>query len=312
MENHLQHLRGLIEQHVAETGSVWGEQILNDFRTYIGKFWVVKPKAASIDSLIENLRAQPAMMSTHGRQESAVPGLPRADPAKVPVELRVQSVHARSTRSSMRTAPRQQAGRCLACGNPFCEWKCPVHNYIPNWLKLIAGRQPVRGGGAVAQDQLAAGDVRPHLPAGPPVRRRVHAERRARRRDASAPSRSTSPTKRSSRAGGRTCRTCVKTGKRVAVIGAGPAGLGCADILVRNGVDARGVRPLSRHRRPAHLRHSAVQAGEGGRREAPRGASKAWASSSVLGVEVGRDICRSSSCSRIRRRVPRHGHLRRT
>ena len=31
----------------------------------------------------------------------------------------------------------QQAGRCLACGNPFCEWKCPVHNYIPNWLKLI-------------------------------------------------------------------------------------------------------------------------------------------------------------------------------
>lgn len=24
-----------------------------------------------------------------------------------------------------------------ACrGNPYCEWKCPVHNYIPNWLKL--------------------------------------------------------------------------------------------------------------------------------------------------------------------------------
>src|ERR1700733_1044701 len=31
----------------------------------------------------------------------------------------------------------QQAGRCLSCGNPFCEWKCPVHNYIPNWLNLI-------------------------------------------------------------------------------------------------------------------------------------------------------------------------------
>ncbi|MFG1491328.1 glutamate synthase small subunit, partial [Oceanospirillum sp. HFRX-1_2] len=29
-----------------------------------------------------------------------------------------------------------QAHRCLACGNPYCEWKCPVHNYIPNWLKL--------------------------------------------------------------------------------------------------------------------------------------------------------------------------------
>jgi glutamate synthase (NADPH/NADH) large chain len=56
MESYLQHLRSLIEQHVLETGSVWGEQILNDFRSYIGKFWVVKPKAAEIDSLIENLR----------------------------------------------------------------------------------------------------------------------------------------------------------------------------------------------------------------------------------------------------------------
>ncbi len=29
-----------------------------------------------------------------------------------------------------------QAARCMDCGNPYCEWKCPVHNYIPNWLKL--------------------------------------------------------------------------------------------------------------------------------------------------------------------------------
>jgi glutamate synthase (NADPH/NADH) large chain len=57
MQSHLQHLEGLIEQHVAETGSTWAEEILNDLRTYIGKFWVVKPKAASIDSLIENLRS---------------------------------------------------------------------------------------------------------------------------------------------------------------------------------------------------------------------------------------------------------------
>ena len=31
-----------------------------------------------------------------------------------------------------------QSHRCLACGNPYCEWKCPVHNYIPNWLKLVS------------------------------------------------------------------------------------------------------------------------------------------------------------------------------
>ncbi len=46
----------LIRMHVAETGSVWGEEILNDLRSFIGHFWLVKPKAASIDSLIEDLR----------------------------------------------------------------------------------------------------------------------------------------------------------------------------------------------------------------------------------------------------------------
>ncbi len=29
-----------------------------------------------------------------------------------------------------------QADRCLDCGNPYCEWKCPVHNFIPQWLSL--------------------------------------------------------------------------------------------------------------------------------------------------------------------------------
>jgi glutamate synthase (NADPH/NADH) large chain len=56
MESHLQHLRNLVEAHVRETGSVWGEEILNDFRSFMGKFWVVKPKAAAIDTLLENLR----------------------------------------------------------------------------------------------------------------------------------------------------------------------------------------------------------------------------------------------------------------
>jgi glutamate synthase (NADPH/NADH) large chain len=56
MGTHVQHLRGLIEQHVEATGSIWGTQLLNDFRSYIGKFWVVKPKAAAIASLLTNLR----------------------------------------------------------------------------------------------------------------------------------------------------------------------------------------------------------------------------------------------------------------
>jgi glutamate synthase (NADPH/NADH) large chain len=56
MEHHLQHLRGLVLRHVAETGSAWGQRILGEFRDYVGKFWLVKPKAASLESLVEALR----------------------------------------------------------------------------------------------------------------------------------------------------------------------------------------------------------------------------------------------------------------
>jgi glutamate synthase (NADPH/NADH) large chain len=56
MEQNLHHLRGLIEAHVRETGSRWAAEIVNDFRTFIGRFWLVKPKAAAIDTLIDNLR----------------------------------------------------------------------------------------------------------------------------------------------------------------------------------------------------------------------------------------------------------------
>jgi glutamate synthase (NADPH/NADH) large chain len=55
MQTQALHLQHLIERHVAETGSEWGAEILRDFRSYIGSFWVVKPKAASIESLIEDL-----------------------------------------------------------------------------------------------------------------------------------------------------------------------------------------------------------------------------------------------------------------
>ncbi|HEY0767664.1 MAG TPA: glutamate synthase large subunit [Steroidobacteraceae bacterium] len=56
MQSHVQHLEGLLQRHVAETASPWAEEILHDLRTFLPKFWVVKPKAASIDSLIDSLR----------------------------------------------------------------------------------------------------------------------------------------------------------------------------------------------------------------------------------------------------------------
>jgi glutamate synthase (NADPH/NADH) large chain len=56
MEMHLHHLRALIARHVELTGSDWGQTILEDYRTFLPKFWVVKPKAAELGSLIESLR----------------------------------------------------------------------------------------------------------------------------------------------------------------------------------------------------------------------------------------------------------------
>ena len=56
MEAHLHHLRSMIAAHVERTGSDWGDTILDDYRTFLPKFWVVKPKAAEIGSLIESLR----------------------------------------------------------------------------------------------------------------------------------------------------------------------------------------------------------------------------------------------------------------
>ncbi|HUG97833.1 MAG TPA: glutamate synthase large subunit, partial [Gammaproteobacteria bacterium] len=56
MEAHLHHLRGLLEAHARETGSLWGREILDDFRSWLPKFWLVKPKAADLESLIDSLR----------------------------------------------------------------------------------------------------------------------------------------------------------------------------------------------------------------------------------------------------------------
>jgi len=56
MENHVHHLRGLIERHVEFTGSAWGTELLENFRRMLPKFWLVKPKAAELDDLISRLR----------------------------------------------------------------------------------------------------------------------------------------------------------------------------------------------------------------------------------------------------------------
>lgn len=128
-----------------------------------------------------------------------------------------------------------QAHRCLDCGNPYCEWKCPVHNYIPNWLKLISEGNVIAAaelchqtnslpevcGRVCPQDRLCEGACTLNDGFGAVTIGSIEkyitdtAFALGWKPDLSA---------------------VTQTDRRVAVIGAGPAGLACADVLVRNGV----------------------------------------------------------------------------
>ncbi len=129
----------------------------------------------------------------------------------------------------------EQADRCLDCGNPYCEWRCPVHNYIPHWLRLAKEGKIIEAaelshrtnslpeicGRVCPQDRLCEGACTLNSDFGAVTIGSV--ERYI--------------TDTAFEQGWRPDLSEVKdTGKTVAVIGAGPAGLGCADVLIRNGV----------------------------------------------------------------------------
>ena len=129
----------------------------------------------------------------------------------------------------------EQSERCLECGNPYCEWKCPLHNFIPNWLKLVAegnlfeaaelshqtNTLPEVCGRVCPQDRLCEGACTLNEGFGAVT---IGAAEKYITDTALA-------------MGWRPDLSKVTpTDKRVAIIGAGPAGLGCADVLVRAGV----------------------------------------------------------------------------
>ncbi len=58
-EAHRSHLRSVLREYAEETGSAWGREIADDFDGFIGKFWLVKPKAADLQQLLNNTRARP-------------------------------------------------------------------------------------------------------------------------------------------------------------------------------------------------------------------------------------------------------------
>lgn len=59
-EAYRNHLRTILEEFVAETDSPRGRFMLDNFEDVIGKFWLVKPKAATLDNLLEDLQSRAA------------------------------------------------------------------------------------------------------------------------------------------------------------------------------------------------------------------------------------------------------------
>ncbi|MBK2126313.1 glutamate synthase subunit beta [Fangia hongkongensis] len=128
-----------------------------------------------------------------------------------------------------------QASRCLDCGNPYCQFQCPVQNYIPQWLKLVQqGRileaaelshqtnsLPEICGRVCPQDRLCEGSCTLDDDFGAvnigAIEKYI--------------------TDTAFEMGWEPQKPSIKpTGKTVAIIGAGPAGLACADILIQNGI----------------------------------------------------------------------------
>ena len=162
--------------------------------------------------------------------------VPRRDPATDAAEVRL--LHSREIYGQYDpAAAAEQSARCLACGNPYCEWKCPVHNYIPDWLRLVEQGQlfeaaelshrtnslPEICGRICPQDRLCEGACTLNDGFGAVTIGAVEkyitdtALAQGWRPDLSG---------------------VAATGRSVAVVGAGPAGLACADVLTRNGVRA--------------------------------------------------------------------------
>ena len=59
MEAYRSHLQRVLAEYVAETASEWGRNLLDNLDDYLRKFWLVKPKAASLGSLLSSTRANP-------------------------------------------------------------------------------------------------------------------------------------------------------------------------------------------------------------------------------------------------------------
>lgn len=127
---------------------------------------------------------------------------------------------------------RLQASRCMECGVPFCHWSCPLGNKQPEWQDRLY-KNDIKG----AYELLTATDdfpeftgrICPALCEKGCVLNKIHEPVTVRENECAI-------VERAFAEGYVTPRIPAKrTGKKVAVIGSGPAGLACANQLNRRG-----------------------------------------------------------------------------
>jgi len=127
---------------------------------------------------------------------------------------------------------RQQASRCMDCGVPFCHWACPLGNKPPEWNDAL-----YRGDWELAYQLLSStnpfpeftGRVCPALCEKACVLNLILHEPTTNREDEA------SIAEAAFREGFIPLRMPERNGKKVAVVGAGPAGLAAADRLNQMG-----------------------------------------------------------------------------
>ena len=158
----------------------------------------------------------------------------RFDPGKkTPDERKINFVEIYGEYNQVQAS--HQAHRCLDCGNPYCEWKCPVHNYIPDWLKLVnegniieaadlchsTNSLPEVCGRVCPQDRLCEGACTLNDGFGAVTIGSIEKY----------------ITEKAFDMGWKPDLSHRKwTDKKVAIVGSGPAGIACADVLIRSGI----------------------------------------------------------------------------